>query len=185
MGGSQFTPKELPAEFDDIIRRFEKAWQSENRPDIQSYLPAPLPGNTRLLFELVHVDLDLRLRTGESAIVEHYLARFPLLERDRDAVLELIVTEYALRRHWQGVAAPEEYLLRFPQYSEELQPRFGDVEDTSVGSGASPTVEGPVTTARLSFSGYEILRELGRGGMGVVYQARQLAPDRLVAIKTV
>ncbi len=35
------------------------------------------------------------------------------------------------------------------------------------------------------FPGYEVLGQLGRGGMGLVYQARQTTLDRIVAIKVV
>ena len=50
-------PGDLPAECEDVIRRFEEAWHGQGPPDIGSYLPTPRPGNTRLLVELVHVDL--------------------------------------------------------------------------------------------------------------------------------
>ena len=63
-------------------------------------------------------------RRGERAAVEEYLAQYPALAADREAVLDLIYQEVMLREQAGESPLLEEYRRRFPHLAPQLELQF-------------------------------------------------------------
>lgn len=125
-----------------------------------SLLDEPTERDTRLaelLDRLLHSDRD-----HAAADVQRFADQFPDLADE-------------LRELWATAQLTEQLAI-----SVTL-----DGEGQPLHPAGHPTGESATVALPRQFGDYLLLEELGRGGMGVVYKARQISLDRMVALKMI
>jgi serine/threonine-protein kinase len=108
---------------------------------------------------------------------------------DRERQLDEAIAEYLEAVDAGRRPAPQEWLCRFPELAPDLERFFGDQEQVHnllVAIGPpQPARETPAGATLPYFGDYALQQEIARGGMGVVYRARQTSLNRVVALKMI
>src|SRR5437762_1159915 len=82
------------ARLEQVLQGFEDAWRRGRRPVLADHLGRAAELGLPLLVELAHLDVEYRLKAGEAARVEDYLAAYPQLAQAPDRVAGMIAAEY-------------------------------------------------------------------------------------------
>ena len=114
--------------------------------------------------ETVCDEFEAAWQGGHRPHIEEFLTRGPTAHRE-ELLADLLEIEFEFRSRAGELFRLDQYHQRFPENADQVDAVFRRV----------------VKCRRLG--DYELMEELGHGGMGVVYRARQVFLSQIVALK--
>lgn len=199
---------------DDVCEKFEGAWLAGQRPEVARFLEMmPEKHRGRLLQDLIPSDVDFRRKAGEQPSREEYAQRFPqfaanveaafadLDEPTAQAAEPAVPTSSpslgldAVKTFFKGLFDSglmsrqdiEKFWNKLPA---DQRPQDADsLSNTLIKQGKLTPYQAERIRnndlANLLIDDYEVLDQIGEGGMGAVLKARHRRMRRVVALKII
>lgn len=111
-------------------------------------------------------------------------------EAEREQRIALAMEAYLEQRDLGRSVSRTEFLHQYPDVAEELRARLqvldilqGEQPESSVDDSSNAERDLGLTPQNSALGDFRLKRPIGRGGMGIVYEAEQLSLGRTVAVK--
>jgi serine/threonine-protein kinase len=105
----------------DPAQELVELWRQGQQPDVAAFLARLGPQPAAQTAALLCIDQQERWQAGQRISAETYFQRYPELQADPDASVDLIYQEYLIRERLGEQPSLAEYQERFPAHAQMLQ----------------------------------------------------------------